>query len=966
MLLRLASFCLLVVFSFSLSAKNYYVNKSGNDTLNGKFQVFTSGKDGPLKTITAAMNIVASGDTVNVGNGYYNERVIVSKNVVFFMDGVSVRSWQMSAPGIVGHVLGDSLEISDTITLNNGYVQVGTGVFFFLKYGIKIINAGKNSFVRGVCRTETSTGIGTMVFPIGVNQDYRPASVKYHQNIADQRVHGMEVFDGPAPVSGPAPNGIRNISDRHYWQFNRWGAGTVTDYIYVLNYDSISKDDHVYDGNQLQVVFSKNGVDWMNLTGSGTANRKGNAQAGFSIDTVGVITLANKKGGYNPMGSTAPFAKLASTGTCQGTAFSFFDKTLIIAPNTVTQWHWDFGDTSLTNDTAIVKNPTYNYSKGGTYNVRLVVKNNLGERDTFFNNVVVKAKPKAYFEHGNVCFSKISRFKDTSTIQAPDSITNRIWYLGDGNVASSKSISYIYGAAINYNVKLVVSTASGCKDSLQKTITIYPRPTPSFISSNACVSTNSSFVRIPISSPPDNQVTYRWYDNYVLKKTDTAYKAVLSGVGNHRITLTATSTNGCVDSSFATASVFGKPGVAFQLAPKANNDSIQCLGGNYFVFKPKITLGQGQSIDKANWSWGDGANTLLPDSFHIYNTEGAYNVKLRVTTDNGCADSFTRTYRVKGNLKLNFGKVGVCAPDSILFYDSGSVSSSAVTTHNWTFPSSSSTKNPTKLWNKSTGPFIVKLKAANAEGCIDSISKSYSFTQYPTFGWMLNGSVPFCKGDSIAVRADGGNWINWLIDNDTNRRKVFYKAGSYKVRSYSSLACSVLDSFEVILFPTPNIRTFSDTTIYRGSSANLRATGGVSYQWQPATYLNKTTGNAVISTPPDSISYLVVGTSINGCIDSSVVKVKVVDRPVVRIPNIITPNGDGENDYWVISDVKNIDRYDLSIADYAGKLVYSTSNYKNDWNAIKEGKLLPEGVYYYHLQNRRTGELYKGFIQVIR
>jgi gliding motility-associated-like protein len=87
---------------------------------------------------------------------------------------------------------------------------------------------------------------------------------------------------------------------------------------------------------------------------------------------------------------------------------------------------------------------------------------------------------------------------------------------------------------------------------------------------------------------------------------------------------------------------------------------------------------------------------------------------------------------------------------------------------------------------------------------------------------------------------------------------------------------------------------------------------------------------------------------------------------IISMPNVFTPNGDGENDYWVLSDVKGLEQFDITIMDYAGAVVYTNKNYDNSWNAMKDGKLLPEGMYYYHMENRLSGIVFKGFIQVIR
>lgn len=86
---------------------------------------------------------------------------------------------------------------------------------------------------------------------------------------------------------------------------------------------------------------------------------------------------------------------------------------------------------------------------------------------------------------------------------------------------------------------------------------------------------------------------------------------------------------------------------------------------------------------------------------------------------------------------------------------------------------------------------------------------------------------------------------------------------------------------------------------------------------------------------------------------------------ILQENNIITPNGDGKNDVFSI---KGLDKYPgskLSIYDRAGRKVYSATDYKNNWNAIVDGKPLNEDTYYFVLDLGGNWALIKGFISVI-
>ena len=68
---------------------------------------------------------------------------------------------------------------------------------------------------------------------------------------------------------------------------------------------------------------------------------------------------------------------------------------------------------------------------------------------------------------------------------------------------------------------------------------------------------------------------------------------------------------------------------------------------------------------------------------------------------------------------------------------------------------------------------------------------------------------------------------------------------------------------------------------------------------------------------------------------------------ILRANDFLTPNGDGVNDLLVFKNIENYGSCSLKIYDAAGLEVYSTTNYHNDWDGKKNGKLLNAGSFYY-------------------
>ena len=91
----------------------------------------------------------------------------------------------------------------------------------------------------------------------------------------------------------------------------------------------------------------------------------------------------------------------------------------------------------------------------------------------------------------------------------------------------------------------------------------------------------------------------------------------------------------------------------------------------------------------------------------------------------------------------------------------------------------------------------------------------------------------------------------------------------------------------------------------------------------------------------------------------------IVENCEVIIPNIITPNGDGINDRFYITNVEFYPNSEIKIYNRWGKLIYENSNYQGDWDASN----LSDGTYYYIFKlNYGKGKIkeYNGTISIIK
>jgi gliding motility-associated-like protein len=86
----------------------------------------------------------------------------------------------------------------------------------------------------------------------------------------------------------------------------------------------------------------------------------------------------------------------------------------------------------------------------------------------------------------------------------------------------------------------------------------------------------------------------------------------------------------------------------------------------------------------------------------------------------------------------------------------------------------------------------------------------------------------------------------------------------------------------------------------------------------------------------------------------------------------ISPNGDGQNDAWIIGGIERFKENEVRIFDRWGKLVYKCSNYNNNENRW-EGQAnvgsisqVPNGPYFYEIKLHKAGQTIQGYVEVLR
>lgn len=164
---------------------------------------------------------------------------------------------------------------------------------------------------------------------------------------------------------------------------------------------------------------------------------------------------------------------------------------------------------------------------------------------------------------------------------------------------------------------------------------------------------------------------------------------------------------------------------------------------------------------------------------------------------------------------------------------------------------------------------------------------------------------------------------------------------------------------------TPSIDAGPDQYVDSGTVVTLQASGFVdSVLWSPSFEFNYPALFSVQTSPSATTTYMVQG-FYAGCEVFDYVTVYLTN--VFKIPNTFSPNNDGINDTWIIPGIENYPNNRMIIMNRFGDVLYESTSYSvnNAWSGVRNGNVLPDGVYYY-LLDLGNGTQKKGTISIIR
>jgi PKD repeat protein len=636
--------------------------------------------------------------------------------------------------------------------------------------------------------------------------------------------------------------------------------------------------------------------------------------------------------------------------------FEFTNTSTNLEGNT---YAWDFGDG--TNST--LANTTKTYTLAGNYRVRLEVRNGTSYAFTELFIDVLPTPEVDFVTLTNTLNGNSFTFISSSKIKSGN--MNYSWDFGDTTFSTLINPTKTYANPGLYNVKLVVTSDFGCKDSITKSINYnYTPPTPPAPPVNnpptpptpvtcatpvAAFAVNTEkqckkgneFIFTNNSTASNGTLSYVWnFDDGTTSTTENATKTFTEqGVYNVQLTVTNNIAGGCSTTVNKTVTVYGV-NAAFTINPT----TLQCFKGNNFVFtNSSNTNGSGLSYA---WSY-NGTNSATTEPTTSYTTPGNYTVTLVATgTELGCKDTLTKPITVYPSPTANFtvNAANQCLSNNNFQFTNASTISGSAVNYEWYFGNGNSavTTNANQQY-AANGAYTVTLIASSEFGCRDTISKIVNVSRTQAAFTINNTRLQCFAGNNFTFTNSsnssvGGLAYTWDLaegttSTATNPTKQYSAPGTYTVTLIASAGSNCADTLSKTLtvYPMPNVAFTTNEISSNPNTINIQmnnsssiSSGSNNYQWFFGDNTSSISVNPTHVFVKNVASRIVklVAVSNHGCRDSLMREVSMLDGSSTPT----TPQSATTATNNASSEVANISVYPNPVANNANVNVITNIN----------------------------------------
>lgn len=248
------------------------------------------------------------------------------------------------------------------------------------------------------------------------------------------------------------------------------------------------------------------------------------------------------------------------------------------------------------------------------------------------------------------------------------------------------------------------------------------------------------------------------------------------------------------------------------------------------------------------------------------------------------------------------------------------------------------------------GTYNVVVK--DAANCTQSQQVSLGFTNNLTLSAGTQASL--CAGQSFTPAfTSNASSFSWSpaagVSNTAILNPVLSPQSTTTYTVTATLGtCSLQRTVTVTVTPGATVNAGPDAIVIAGDPYQMQATASAgTYNW------TSSLGGGTISTllnpvvtPATTAVYTLRVTTAQGCTAADDVLLTVIPY-CIKPMEAFTPNGDGINDRWLITNGNCLTAAKAQVFNRYGSKVFGSNDYKNTWDGTYEGKPLPDGTYYY-------------------
>ena len=501
-------------------------------------------------------------------------------------------------------------------------------------------------------------------------------------------------------------------------------------------------------------------------------------------------------------------------------------------------YQWNFGDGS--SSTAIT--PSHVYVNKGFYTVTLITTNANGCTDTLIKTDYIKIKlPQVVFN--NLPQQGCAPFTVTlsSTVNSVEAVTGYLWNFGDGENSTLINPTHTFAEGV-FDIQLIITTASGCKDTIMKTAGVRStyKPVAAFSASprNVCAFTPVNF----IDQTTGTVTQWQWFfgdgdesiqQNPTHSYEDTGLFSIRLIAGNY----------GCFDTVDVIDYIHVSPPIAKFM-----------IGLNCGLPFERTFTDQSIGADEWFWNFGDGNTSTLASPVHTYAAAGKYSVKLRVKNNaSGCEHSKTIEIVIADEQAIfSTSDLEICKGAAATF-NAIEKNNGGIANFYWNWgDGTTGTGNPASHVYLQAGIYTVQLITDDAAGCRDTATKiNYIKVNGPTadFKPAIPGSCLMTAISFTDLSVSDGthpliSW-NWNYGDGSANTLIappfshaYASEGSYNVSLKITDAAGCTDSIyksNLLIISTPVAAFTPSDTVSCPQKPILftsNSTGpGLQYQW---------------------------------------------------------------------------------------------------------------------------------------